>query len=182
MKTPNAAVIEAVSPSRDVGLPISDGLAVRNVAHMESRDTMRLPRGGPYEATLVVVKKFYDGSSGGVAGHYAMCFVEFRAAGSRWRTGGVKIRAEEAPRIARDMLKGKPSKPSAKESPRVGGKTISIEDSELRGAPAEGYLIFVRHRKGTNGEWMRTRGVEVLETEKPALAALLQGLASAGES
>jgi hypothetical protein len=182
MIKPSGIVVELVAPSHDVdGLAISDGYSVRNVAHAETRDTLRLPRGGQYEATFVGVKRYYDGSSGGAAGHYLMAWVEFRASGSRWRTAGVKIRAEEAPRIARDMTKGKASKPGRNEAERVGGKTVATEESELHGAPVgKGFILFVRHRNRAN-EWVRTRGCEVLETERPFVANMLRELAKDSE-
>jgi hypothetical protein len=185
MIRPGEQIVEAVAPSRDVdGLPISDGISVRNVAHMETRDTLRLPRDGAHSESLVAVKRYYDGANGGEAGHYLMVWVEFRSGGSRWRTPGVKIRQEEAARAARDMLKLKPSKPGRKEAPRVGGKVEATGDSELHGVPIgikpgtrpgdirPTYLFFVRHH-GRNGEWVRTRGVELIGTEMHAVANLL---------
>ena len=108
-----------------------------------------------------------------------MLWVEFRATGSRWRTAGVKVRAEEAGRIARDMLKGKDSKPGKKEAPRVGGKTVATEESELRGrlTPGNGYLLFVRHKMRSE-EWGRTRGVEVQCYEREIVSGLLKQLAA----
>jgi hypothetical protein len=84
------------------------------------------------------------------------------------------VPAEEAERIARDMLRGKPSKPGR----RVGGNVIASDGSELRGAPVPGggYVLYVRSRM-RSGEWGRTRGVEVLEVEKPVVAGLLKQLA-----
>lgn len=185
MNKPSAAVIESVAPARDIdGLPISDGTSVRNIAHasLDLLKTLRLPRGGSHDAALIAMTRHYDGANGGEAGFYAMLWAEFRAEGSRWRTAGVKIRAEEASRIARDMLKGKPSKPGKSEAPRVGGKTIATDESELRGAPIDGgklgswgYAIFVRHRM-RSGDWGRTRGVEVLEPEMQFVANLLKQL------
>jgi hypothetical protein len=179
MNKPSGIIVELVAPSHDVdGLAISDGFSLRNVAHAETRDTLRLPRGGAHEATLVAVKRYYDGSNGGEAGHYLMVWVEFRAAGSRWRTAGVKVRAEEAPRIVRDMTKGKASKPGRNEDPRVGGKTVANDESELHGAPVkDSFLLFVRH-KNRAGEWVRTRGCEVLESERPIVANMLRELAA----
>lgn len=182
MNKPSDTIIEAVAPSRDInGVAISDGYSVRNVAHAETRDTLRLPRSGPHDVTLVAVKRYYDGTNGGEAGHYAMIWVEFRAEGSRWRTAGVKVRAEEAGRIARDMLKGKVSKPGRGEPPRVGGKTVANDESQLQGAPlaefgAIGlYAIFVGHRNRA-GAWVRTRGVELYPPEWPIVAAFLKNL------
>jgi len=178
LKKPTLEILNAVAPDREVDdLPISDGVAVRNVAHAELLDTMRIPGHGGYDATLVACKKHYDGSNGGEPGHYLLLFVEFRTGGSRWRTPGVKIRAVEAPRIARDMMKEKKSKPSASEANRVGGKVLPTEESELRGEPVAGggFLLYVRHRL-RSGEWARTRGVEVLSVEKGPVAGLLKQL------
>jgi hypothetical protein len=181
---PSDTLIEFIAPSRNVDeLLISDGYSVRNVAQAEQRSTLRLPRSGTHDETLVAARKFYDGSGGGEAGHYALIFVEFRAAGSRWRTVGVKVRAEEASRIARDMAKGKASKPGRAEPARVGGKVIATDDSELRGAPIPGgsFLLYVRHRNRAE-QYVRTRGVEVRKTEIPVVAGLLKQLAAAKDA
>jgi hypothetical protein len=185
MNKPTEAIIEVVAPSHAIGgMAISDGYGVRNVAGAELRDSLRLPRGGPHEASFVAVRKYYDGISGGEAGAYLFAWVEFRATGSRWRTLGVKVRAEEAARIARDMLKGKQSKPSRDESPRVGGKDMPTTESQLIGAPdteTENYIIFVRH-KTKAGIWARTRGVTVLKEERPIVAGLLKQLEESTEA
>jgi hypothetical protein len=179
MNRPSDKTIEIIAPSRDVEeLTISDGYSIRNVAHAEQRQTFRLPRGGPHDATLVAAKKFYDGSAGGEAGHYAMVFVEFRADGSRWRTAGVKVRAVEAARIAKGMLKSARSAPSKVESPRLGGKAMVNDQSTLIGLPVldpKGYLLFVRHQM-RGDKWGRTRGVEVTPGEVGALAQFLTSL------
>lgn len=183
MQRPPDHVLEVVAPSRDVdGLPLSDG-GVRNVAHAELRDTLRLPRGGEYEATFVAVKKFYDGANGGEAGHYLMTWVEFRHGGSRWRTMGCKIRSVEANRVARAMLARKPSKPGRNEPARVGGKVVANDDSALCGAPVgkDGYLLYVRSRNPRNGELLRTGGVEINATEAPVVAGLLKQIAELTE-
>ena len=180
MIKPTGIVIAAVAPPREIdGLMIIDHLSVRNVAHAELRDSLRLPRGDSHESTFVAVRKHYDGTGGGEAGHYLMTWVEFRASGSRWRTAGVKIRQVEAARIVRDMMKGKASKPGRSEAARVGGKTVATDESELRAAPVEakGYVIYVRHR-GRSGEWVRTNGVEVLDVEKVTVANVLKQLAA----
>jgi hypothetical protein len=179
MNKPSDAIIEAVAPSHKIGdMPISDGYGVRNVAGAELRDSLRAPRGGPHEASLVAMRRYYDGASGGKAGAYLMMWIEFRATGSRWRTLGVKIRQEEATRIARDMLKGRQSKPGRDEAPRVGGKEMATTESQLIGAPdteTEDYIIFVRHKSKAD-IWVRTRGVTVLKTERPIVAGLLKQL------
>src|SRR5271157_1030725 len=143
MKKPPDHVIEAVAPSTwtiEGGLPLSDG-SVRNVAHAEQHDTLRVPRGGDYDATLVAARKFYDGSSGGEAGHYLMLFVEFRYGGSRWRTAGLKVRSVEATRVIRALASRKPSVPGRNEPVRIGGKVLANDESSLRGAPVgkDGY-------------------------------------------
>ena len=179
MNKPSDAIIETVAPNHDVGgLAISDGASVRNVAHQETHDALRIPRGGPHDASLVIVRKTYDGSNGGIPRTYVLAYTEFRASGSRWRTVGSKIRQEEAARIARDMMKGVPSKPGRSESDRVGGKTVATDESELRGAPLKdgAFLIYVRH-KNRAGEWVRTRGVEVIDAEVPVVGDLLRRLA-----
>ena len=182
MNKPSDLIIEAVAPSREIGdMTISDGYGVRNVAGAELRDSLRLPRGGPHDATLVSMKSYYNGLHGGVAGAYQMLWVEFRATGSRWRTLGVKIKKEEAARIARDMAKGKQSKPGRAEAPRVGGKDLPTTESQLIGAPdteTEDYIVFVRHKNKADA-WVRTRGVTVLKAERPIVAGLLQQLAEA---
>ncbi len=180
MNKPPDHVIEAVAPSNytiEGGLPLSDG-SVRNVAHAELRDTLRLPRGGAYEATLVAVKKFYDGSSGGEAGHYLMMWVEFRHGGSRWRTAGVKVRSVEAQRVIRALASRKPSTPSRNEPARIGGKVLANDESSLRGAPVgkDGYLLYVRSKNPRNEQWSRTGGVEIGAVEAPAVAALLKAI------
>ena len=178
MQKPTLDILNVVAPDREVDeLPLSDATTVRNVAHAEQVDTMRIPGHGGHDATLVACRKHYDGSNGGEPGHYLLLFVEFRAYGSRWRTPGVKIRAVEAKRIGRDMMKGKRTKPSASEASRIGGKVLPTEESELRGEPvvAGGFLLYVRHRL-RSGEWARTRGVEVLSVEKGPVAGLLKQL------
>lgn len=178
-KKPGESIIEVVAPFHAIdGLPLADNDMIKNVAHAETRDSLRIPRGGGgslHEASLVAVKRYYDGANGGVAEHYLNCWVEFRALGSRWRTSGVKIRGAEAARITRAMLAGKPSKPGRNEEDRVGGRENTSTDSELRGVPlpSGAYLIFVRH-KNRAGEWARTRGVEILDAEKAAVAAVLK--------
>lgn len=178
MTRPPEHVLWIISPNHDVdGLPVRDS-GVRNVAHAEMRDTLRLPRGGDYEATLVAVKKFYDGSGGGEAGHYALIFVEFRHGGTRWRTPGIKVRSVEAARVARALGTRKASVPGRSEPERVGGKEASNTESALRGAPVgkDGYLLYVRSKNPRNEEWSRTNGVEISKTEAPVVAALLKGL------
>ena len=182
MNKPTNETIDAVAPAYDIdGMTLSDGYSVRNVAHAEQRDTLRLPRGGPFSASLVASRKYYDGSGGGEAGHYALLFVEFQSVGSRWRTAGVKVRAVEAARVATHMLRGVPSKPGRSEPPRVGGKETPTDGSELRGIAAgkgkTSYLLFVRHEL-RSGAFGRTRGVEVLGDEKASLAGLLRVLAA----
>lgn len=183
MNRPPEHVIEAVAPTREVDdLPINDS-GVRNVAHAELRDTLRLPRGGEYEATLVAVKKFYDGANGGEAGHYLMAWVEFRHGGSRWRTPGVKIRAVEALRISKAIVSRKPSVPGRNEPERVGGKLNDNDESSLRGAPVgrDGYIVYIRSKNPRNETWSRTRGIEVSAVEAPFFAELLKKIAKAGE-
>lgn len=181
MNKPTEMIIEAVEPSHTIGnMAISDAYGVRNVSGAELRDSLRLPRGGPHEAALVSMKRYYDGTSGGAAGAYQMLWVEFRATGSRWRTLGVKVRKEEAARVARDMLKGRQSKPGRDEDPRIGGKEVATTESQLLGAPdteTEDYIIFVRH-KTKAGTWARTRGVTVLKAERSIVAGVLTQLAS----
>jgi hypothetical protein len=177
MDKPADSIVEAVAPSRDIdGMTISDGTSVRNTAHAEIRDSLRIPRGGHYASSLVAVRRYYDGSGGGEAGDYLMLWIEFRS-GSRWRTAGVKVRAVEAARLARDMMANKGSKPGRSEPRRVGGKTLPTDDSELRGVPVDGggFLVFVRHKSRT-GAYARTRGVEVLDGERAVVAGLLKML------
>jgi hypothetical protein len=174
---PTDTIIDAVAPPYDIeGLPISDNRSVRNVAHAELLQTLRLPRSDDHDSTLVALRRHYDGANGGEAGHYALCFVEFRAGGSRWRTAGVKIRSVEAKRIGAALISGKASKPGRSETPRVGGKVIATDESELHGSPVghgvDGYVVYVRHRM-RSGEWGRTMGITVLSSEAPVLARFL---------
>ncbi len=183
MTTPPEHVLWIVAPNPDVdGLPVRDS-GVRNVAHAELRDTLRLPRGGDYESTLVAVKKFYDGVGGGEAGHYAFVFVEFRHGGTRWRTPGVKVRAVEAARVARALTSRKASAPGKNEPERVGGKDAPNTESSLRGAPVgkDGYLLYVRSKNPRNEEWSRSSGVEISKAETSMVTAFLKGLVEAAE-
>jgi hypothetical protein len=177
MEKPSEQVIEAIAPAKDIaGLTVIDS-GIRNVVGAEMKNSLRLSRHGPYEATLVSVQKYYDGLSGGEAGDYALLYIEFRAASSRWRTSGVKVRAAEALRLARDMLAGKASKPGRNENQRIGGKTVARNDSSLCGAPVgDGYMIYVKC-KDTRDHWVRTRGVHVLALEAPIVANELKSLA-----
>jgi hypothetical protein len=179
VEKPSSEVIEMIAPSRDIqGLPITDGYSVRNVVGAELKSSLRLPRGGVHEASIVAMQKFYDGTSGGESGAYLMCWVEFRATGSRWRTAGTKIRRVEAARIAKALLSGKASKPGKNEPPRVGGKEVAVDDSTLIGASiGDAYIICVRHRLRT-GDFGRTRGIEVAGGEKAMLAEVLKRLAA----
>lgn len=176
MKRPDEKIIEAVAPSHDIDqLQIVDP-GIRNVVGAEMKNSLRLPRGGPHEATLVAISRHYDGLNGGEAGTYLLIYVEFRASGSRWRTSGTKVRVAEAARAARDIVHGKPSKPGKGEAPRVGG-VLALDDSTLRGAPVKGgYLLYVRSR-GRAGSWVRTRGLIVLDVEKTIVAESLKALA-----
>jgi hypothetical protein len=178
MKRPDDTIIEAVSPARNIDdLPIAD-LGVRNVVGAELRSSLRLPRRGPHDATLVALSRYYDGLQGGEAGKYYLVYLEFRATGSRWRTVGVKVRAAEAARVARDMLAGKPSKPGRSEKPRVGGKVEARDDSVLLGSPVMGgYILYVKSKNRVDA-WVRTRGVEVLTLEIPIVANALRELAA----
>jgi len=180
MEKPTDADIEAVAPSHDVaGLPISDGYSVRNMAPGSQVMALRLFRGGPRSAALVAVNKYYDGSGGGLAGHYSLLYVEFRIGGGLWRTAGVKVRAVEATRIAGALLRGVASKPKSSEPDRIGGVAATSTESELWGAPVTrgGYLVFVRHTM-KSGIFGRTRGVEILKTEKQPIAEMLANLAN----
>jgi len=182
MEKPSEDVIQAVAPAHDIsGLSIIDP-GVRNVVGAELKNSLRLPRGGPYASTLVAVQKYYDGLNGGESGEYAFLYIEFRAASSRWRTAGVKIRQAEAARVAKDLLANKPSKPGRNEKPRVGGKMLARDDSTLCGAPVKGgYVIYVRCAKAS-GDWARTQGVEVLALEAPVVANTLKTLSDPRKS
>jgi hypothetical protein len=178
MTRPPETVLWIIAPNHEIdGLPVRDS-GVRNVAHAELRDTLRLPRNGDYESTLVAVKKFYDGSGGGEAGHYALIFVEFRHGGTRWRTPGVKVRAVEAGRFVRALKTRKASAPGRSEPRRVGGKDAPNTESSLEGAPVgkDGYLLYVRSKHPRNGEWSRSGGVEISAAEAPMVAATLKAL------
>lgn len=181
MIRPDDSIIELVAPSRDIDrLQIADGYTIRNCAHAELRDSLRIPRGGPHDTSLVATRRSYDGSAGGEPGVYLMAWIEFRCSGSRWRTVGSKIRQVEAARIARALVTGKASKPGKGEAPRVGGKTEAVAGSELRGAPVPGgYALFVRY-VGRSGAYVRTRGVELLTAECAIVAGLLKQLAAEG--
>jgi len=183
MDKPSDTVVESVEPSHNIDeLPITDGYSLRRVAHAELHDSLRIPRGGPHDATLIALRKSYDGTSGGIPGIYVLLYVEFRTAHGRWRTAGTKVRAEEAARVARDMSKGKASKPAKNEPSRVGGKEVETGESTLMGAPVDGgYCLFIRSRMRT-GAWGRTRGVTILAAEIPIMVLQLQGLAAALKS
>jgi hypothetical protein len=179
MNKPSDTIVDEIAPIYDLGidLPVKDS-GLRNVAHSEMRDTLRLPRSGAHDVTLVGGLKYYDGSGGGEAGHYVMLFVEFRAASSRWRTAGVKIRAVEAPRIIKHLRaapKWKASAPGKNEDTRVGGKITPTDNSGLHGSPVpDGYLIFVKYT--SREREYRTRGVCIQPNEAVAVAALLDHL------
>jgi hypothetical protein len=181
MNRPPEHVLWLVAPNHEIdGLPIKDK-GVTNVAHAELRDTLRLPRSGEYESTLVAVRKHYDGGNGGEAGHYALIFVEFRWSNTRWRTPGVKVRAIEAPRIVRALKSRKASAPGRNEPERVGGKDFANTESTLEGAPVgkDGYLLYVRSRNPRNETWSRTLGVEIHAVEAPMIANILKSVAEA---
>jgi len=177
MEKPSEAVIETVAPAHDIGgLTIRDP-GIRNVVGAELKNSLRLPRGGPHDATLVAVQKHYDGLSGGEAGTYLLFYVEFRTT-SRWRTSGTKIRSAEASRVARDLLRGKASKPGKGEAPRIGGHEIARDDSMLCGAPIAGgnYVLYVKSKNKAD-QWVRARGVELLPIEIPFVVKELRALA-----
>lgn len=174
---PTPEIVDALVPPYDIdGLPISDGYYVRDVTRAEYQEPLRLARKGA-STTLVAFRAYYDGGNGGVPGHYANLFAEVRLGKTAWRIGGVRVLAEEAGRLARDMEKGMLSKPARHEEPRAGGKEVVSGESQLRGAPSgRGYVIYVRSRSRSGG-WARTRGAEVLKEEIPAVVKFLKQLA-----
>lgn len=156
------------------------GLAVRDpgltcVTHAEPQDHCRLPRFGEHQAFLVAVAKVYDGTSGGAPGKYLALWHEVRHAGQRWKTGTLKVRAEEAARVAKDLLARKPSEPRKGEAPRASGRTGTIDDSQLLGLPVgkDGYLLYVKSRDRSGG-FARSRGVEIKASEAGIVAGMLE--------
>lgn len=175
-KKPPAHVVEACFPARELpGLPVRD-LGMTNVTHAETRDSLRLPRPGDHQASLVAVVKHYDGTSGGRAGFYLALWGEVRYGGQRWKTPTLKVRAEEAARVAKDMLACRASTPRRDEAPRYAGRAGLTTDSVLLGVPVakDGYLLFVRSAGGAGGGYVRSRGVEILSSETGIVSAMLE--------
>lgn len=178
---PPTEIVDACFPAWEVpGVPVRD-LGLTCVTHAEPQDHMRIPRPGEHQASLVAVVKVYDGTSGGQPGTYLALWQEVRHAGQRWKTQTLKVRAEEAARIAKDMLARKPSAPRKGEPPRAGGRAGTTMDSQLLGLPVgkDGYLLYVRSSGGVGGTFVRSRGVEIKAWEAGVVAGLLGKVAAA---
>lgn len=181
LKRPPPEVVDACfqpwevenEPIRDTGLTC--------VTRAETQNSLRLPRLGLHETSLVAVRRYYDGTNGGTAGEYVALWTELRYQGQRWKTPTLKIRAEEAGRVAKDMLARKPSAPRKGEEPRTSGRDGTTRDSSLLGLPVgkNGYLLYVRSGGGANNGWVRTRGVEIRMSEAGIVSELLRQIAEA---
>jgi hypothetical protein len=180
LKKPPEDVVLACFPAWDIPeTPLRD-LGLTNVTHAETLDSLRLPRPGQYEATLVAVRKYYDGTGtgGGAPGHYLALWHELRHLGQRWKTPTLKVRAEEAERVARAMLARKASNPGKGEVPRTSGRAGDNDQSKLLGVPVgkDGYLLFVRSTRDEGETFFRSRGVEVRGNEAVIVASMLRQL------
>lgn len=166
-------ILDELAPPHDVGgLIVRDARTARRIKQSDLKGDMRLPRGGKHNAELVAAYRHYDGATGGEAGYYANLFLVWRIGSQTWRSGGVRILPFEAERIARAVERGTGTRPGGDEPDRVGG-TGAI--TELRAAAVgDSVLLFVKFGKGP---YFRSRGVEILASERPAIAEGLRSFA-----
>ena len=179
-KPPEEVVLECFPAWEVPGVSLRDiGLTQINAA--EVQNGLRLPRQGEFQASLVAVRRFYDGTGtgSGEPGHYLAMWHELRLRGQRWKTPTLKVRAEEAARVAKALVARKASVPGPQEPARAAGRKGDNDQSRLRGVPVgkDGYLLFVESTPKNSDEPFRSRGVEILTPEAGIVAGLLKQLA-----
>lgn len=182
-------LLDVIAPPRDIGLPIRDARGARKITQKDLAGTLRIPRFGPdaapwadtsaakYRPELVAAYRHYDGGTGGTPGYYANIFLTWRVGTATWRSGGVRVLPFEADRIARALDRGTGTRPGDVEPERVSGGAQG-NTSELRAKALDGgaVLLYVRF-VGQGGRFYRSRGVEVLEGEREAVAEGLRAFA-----
>lgn len=166
-------VLDVVAPPREVpGLPIRDARGVKKILQKDLEGGLVLPRGGPHQSALCAMYRHYDGglTDGAGAGYYAGLFVVWRAGSHTYRSGGVRILPFEAERIARALERVTGTRPRGEEPERVSGGPMATT-SQLRAEVLDdsAVLLFVRFT-GQGGKFYRSRGVEILDGERAAIA------------
>ena len=168
-------ILNEIAPPYDIGgLIVRDARATRRITLADLKGDMRLPRDGKHRVELVAAFRHYDGglTDGEGSGNYANLFLAWRAGTATWRSSGVRILPFEAERIARAVERGTGSRPGGEEPDRIGG-TGAV--TELRAAAVgDSVLIFVKFGKGP---YFRSRGVEILASERPTIADGLRSFA-----
>ncbi len=179
-KSPRTLLDELAPPHDIAGLTIRDARGVRKITQKDLAGDLRIPRGGPHQAELIAAYRHYDGStnSGIGAGYYANIFVAWRSGTSTWRSGGARVLPFEAERIARALDRGTGTRPGATEPERVSGGVAGTTSQLIAKAlGGDAVLLYVRFM-GQGGRHYRSRGVEVHESEREAIAAGLRAFAA----
>lgn len=174
-------LLDKIAPPREVaGLPIRDARGTRQITQKDLEGGLRIPRrdvANAHHVELVATMRHYDGHTGGAPGYYANIFVVYRIGTKTWRTGGVRVLPFEAERIARALVRGSNTKPGSDEPERLAGTLNST--SELRAhALGDGAVLLYVKFAGQGGRFMRSRGVEVRESERAAIADGLRSFAA----
>ncbi len=166
-------ILNEIAPPYDVGgLIVRDARGTRQITMADLKGDMRVPRGGPHRVELVAAYRHYDGHTGGEPGYYANLFLTWRVGTAVWRTSGVRILPFEAERIAQAVERGTGTRPGGDEPDRIGG-TGAV--TELRAAAVgDSVVLFVKFGKGP---YFRSRGVEILASERPMIADGLRSFA-----
>jgi hypothetical protein len=178
--SPRDLLDKLVPPHEIRGLTVRDARGVRKITQKDLAGDLRIPRGGPHQAELVAAYRHYDGSTnnGIGAGYYANVFVAWRAGTATWRSGGVRILAFEADRIARALDRGTGTRPWDEEPERISGGVAGTTSKLIAKALGNGAVLLYVKFVGQGGRHYRSRGVEVLEDERGPIAAGLRAFAA----
>jgi hypothetical protein len=177
VKSPRELLDVLVPPHEVPGLTVRDARGVRKITQKDLAGDLRIPRGGPHQAELVAAYRHYDGATGGEKGYYANVFVAWRAGTATWRSGGVRILAFEANRIARALDRGTGTRPHAEEPERISGGVAGTTSQLIARPLGDSVLLYVRFM-GQGGRHYRSRGVEVHADERGPIAAGLRAFAA----
>jgi len=170
-------VLDKIAPPRDIGIPIRDQRGARKIKQADLTGDLRIPRGGKHQVELVAAFRHYDGATGGVPGYYANVFLAWRHGTATWRSGGVRILAFEAERIARALDRGTGTQPSPTEPERIsGGPEHTTSELRAKVVDDDTVLLFVVF-EGQGARHYRSRGVEILAEERPVVAEGLRTFA-----
>lgn len=170
-------ILDKLEPPYDIGLKIRDSRGARKITQADLSGDLRIPRGGPHDAELVAAYRHYDGGTGGQPGYYANIFLSWRVGTATWRSGGVRVLPFEAERIAKALDRGTGTRPSSAEPERISGGPMATTSALCAKALDGGSVLLYVKYNGQGGRKYRTRGVEIHEDERAAVAEGLRTFA-----